>query len=284
MRRKIEHYDLWVKFQSEKNEKKKKELERKLVEIYYPLVEKIAYSMAKKMCWMISPEELASLGVDGLYIAINKYSLERGASFSTYSNLRIRGSMVDGMRKADTVPRTVRMNHSKIEKTRAFLESEKGRIIRDEEILEELGINKNDFNKNIKNFYPVTFTSLDGTDVSKSSPEDNIKKDSNPYLTDEKTSSVESFLIRKEFFNKLMGSSFSRIEQKIIYLYYYRDFTMDKIASALDLSESRVSQIHKDVIPRLRDKIRRNPRYFTKDVFSLISNCNSKDLLFNESE
>jgi RNA polymerase sigma factor FliA len=282
MRKKIKHYDLWIKFQSETDNKKKKDLERKLVEIYYPIVQKIAYNMAEKMNWKVTPEELASFGVDGLYIAINKFSLTKETTFPTYSNRRIKGSMIDGMRKNDLIPRSVRINHNIIEKTRTILESKKGRRVRNEEILKELGIEEKEYLKKTRIYHPVTFSSLDKSDFSDKCQEETTKKDYNTYLIDRNVSDVGSNIIRKEFFNKLMGTSFSRIEQKIIYLYYYKDFTMDKIACALNLSESRVSQIHKEVLPRIQDKIRRNPKYFSEDVYKLIIECNDKDCLFKD--
>ncbi len=277
MKKEIKHRELWIKYQKEKNSSKKHKLENKLVEIYYPLVNKIAYKIAVRIGWKLSPDELSSLGVDGLYIAIRKFDLNNGASFPTYSSRRIGGSMLDGIRKYDPIPRSVRINHNKIEKMRVLLESEQGRKVSDDEILEKLGIDNSEYNKNRKKFHPVTFTSIEGSDIAGSNIQEDYRQDSNSNLIDNRTTSPDSKVVRREFFNKLVGKNFTKIEQKIIYYYYYQNLTMDKISERLKLSESRISQIHKDILPRLQSKIKRNPKYFGEDICRIIESCNDKD-------
>jgi RNA polymerase sigma factor FliA len=276
-RKKIEHRELWIKYQNEENLTKKHKLENQLVEIYYPLVRKIAYKISERICWKLSPDECSSLGVDGLYIAIRKFRLDKGATFPTYSSRRIGGSMLDGIRRYDPIPRSVRMNHNKIERMRNLLESEHGRRVTDKEVLDELGMDIEEYSTNRKKFHPVGFTSIEGSDIVGSNTQEDYKQDSNSYLVDEETVSPDSKIVRREFFNKLVGKNFSRIEQKIIYYYYYQDLTMDKISEKLKLSESRISQIHKGVLPRLQDKIKRNPKYFGEDIRRIIESCNDSD-------
>jgi RNA polymerase sigma factor for flagellar operon FliA len=277
---KIEYLELWLKYQSEENPTTKHKLENQLVEIYYPLVRKIAYGVAERIGWKLTPDELSSFGVDGLYIAIRRFDVERGATFSTYAGRRIHGSMVDGMRKEDIIPRSVRINHNKIEKMRNLLESEKGRKVSDIEILEELGIDDDEYIKNKKKFHPVVFSSIEGSDIVGSNTHEDYKQDSNSDIIDNGNISPDSKIVRREFFNKLVGKNFSKMEQKIIYYYYYQDLTMDRISEKLGLSESRISQIHKGVLPRLQDKIERNPKYFGDDICRIIENCNDSDSFF----
>lgn len=85
----IEYLDMWKKLKEAKTEKLKNKVISILVDKYYPLVEKISYKMAEKLQWNISPEELASLGVDGLYRAVERFSIEKGVSFSYYAKIRI---------------------------------------------------------------------------------------------------------------------------------------------------------------------------------------------------
>lgn len=277
---KIEYYGLWVKYQREKNLCKKNKIRNQFVEIYYPLVQKIAYGLAKKINWKKTPEELSSMGVDGLYIAIGRFSLEREVTFPTYASRRIKGSMLDGIRKEDVIPRSVRMNHNTIERARVILESEKGRKVLEYEVIEMLGIDNKEYTRNRKKFHPVTFSSLDGSDIISFGNQEDYKQDSNQNIADNSIKAPDSYIVRKEFFNKLLGKSFSKVEQKIIYYYYYKDLTMDGISRKLKLSESRVSQIHKDLLPRLQDKILRNPKYFGEDICNIISECNDRGQLF----
>jgi len=277
MRKKIKHLDLWIEYQQEEDPVKKHKLKNKLVEIYYPLVKTIAYKLAKKIEWKLSVDELRSFGVDGLYISIRRFDLDKGASFSTYASRRIYGSMIDCMRKEDIIPRSVRINHNKIEKMRVIMESEKGEKVLDNEILEELEINCNEYNANRKKFHPISFTSIEGSTIPKNSFQDEYHQDFNSGLEDGNNSSPDSVIVRKEFFNKLVGNNFTIVEQKIIYYYYYKNLTMDRISEKLKMSESRISQIHKNVLPRLKEKINRNPKYFGKDIYEIIKNCNDKN-------
>jgi RNA polymerase sigma factor for flagellar operon FliA len=87
-------------------------------------------------------------------------------------------------------------------------------------------------------------------------------------MIDKKSISPDSKILRKEFLNKLISKNFSKIEQKIIYYYYYNNLTMEEISEKLDISESRVSQLHSNVIPRLKNKIERNPVFFeNKEIY-----------------
>ncbi len=274
--KKIKHYELWIKFINEENINKKKKIEKQLVEIYYPLVRKIAYGLAPKINWKLTPDELSSFGVDGLYIAINRFDITREFKFETYASLRIRGSMLDGIRREDVIPRSVRINNKSIERTKDLLESEKCRKVFDYEILEELDIEYEEYHKNIKKFHPVSYSSIEGSDICSENTQDTYHQDTNSNLKDNKVKSSDNYIIRKEFRNKLIGKGFSELEQKILSYYYYKNLTMDRIAEKLDMSESRISQIHKSLLPRLKDKILRNPKYFNNDIYKIIQSCNSK--------
>jgi RNA polymerase sigma factor for flagellar operon FliA len=189
--------------------------------------------------------------------------------------------MVDNIRKIDPVPRSVRLNNSNFEKVRSLLESKQCKSISDDEVAEEMGISISDYNRNVKKYHPIVFSSLEGSDMHvDSGEEDMFKSDFNSSLISQNTASPDSKLIRKEFFNKLLGNGFSSTERMIVYLYYYKNFTMDKIAEKLKISESRVSQIHKDLLPRMKDKIERNPKYFSEHIEEFIKCSNDSDLLF----
>ncbi len=278
-KQKIQHLPLWKKYRSAKTENMKHESRNKLVEEYYPLVKKIAYKLASKLNWRVSPEELTSFGVDGLFNAIGKFDVDQGVKFEHYASTRIHGSMIDNMRKIDLIPRSVRLNSNNFEKVRAQLESEKGRLITDDEVAKELGVSMEEYNRNLKKYHPVLFSSLDGSDMS-SDNEDMFKADYNSSLVSNNTPTPDSKILRKEFFNKLLGNGFSSTERMIVYLYYYKGFTMDRIASKLKISESRVSQIHKDVLPRMKKKIERNPAYFSEHIEELIKSTNDSESLF----
>ena len=279
-KQKIKYLPLWKKYRSAKSDSMKYDSRNKLVEEYYPLVKKIAYKLAEKLNWKVSPDELTSFGVDGLFNAIGKFDVNHGVKFEHYASPRIRGSMIDNMRKIDLIPRSVRLNNSHFEKVRSQLESETGGFVTDDEVAEEIGVSILDYNKNVKKYHPLMFSSLEGSDMHFDGNEDSFKLDFNSSLISNNTASPDSKLIRKEFFNKLLGNGFSSTERMIVYLYYYKNYTMDKIAEKLKISESRVSQIHKDLLPRMKKKIERNPEYFSNHIEEFIKCSNDSESLF----
>ena len=280
MGKKAEDFKLWSKYKSEKREEIKKKLKTQLVEKYYSLVKTISYKVAERLNWNVTPEELTSFGIDGLYVAIDRFDLTRGIKFESYASTRIRGSMIDNLRKEDVIPRSVRINNNQFEKVKNELESKQGERVREEEIIDEMGVDKDKYIKNVKNYTPAIFSSVDGLMSNNQNTNEYLKKDQNINLIDNNTQSPDSGLKRKEFFNKLLSKNFSKMERKIIYLYYYENLTMERVAEDLELSESRVSQIHKELLKRLKDKIKRNPKYFSDDVYSFVREGNDKDSLF----
>ena len=277
-KQKIHNLSLWKKYKKASTTRRKSLLEKKLVEIYYPLVQKISYKVSEKIGWRLSPEELTSMGVDGLYVAIRRFSLDRGVNFPTYSNRRIRGSMIDGIRKNDIIPRSVRINWNIINKARNNLEIQKGRKVTEYEVIRKLEIDDNEYYKNFKKYNPLSFSSIDH--INNEQLENEFSQDFNSALIDISIVSSDSKVLRKEFFSKLLSQNFSRLEQKIIYLYYYKNYTMELIAVRFNMSESRISQIHKNILQRLKDKISRNPEYFDSNIQRCIQVCNDNNPIF----
>jgi RNA polymerase sigma factor for flagellar operon FliA len=245
----------------------KKELST-LVENYYPFVQRIAYRLSEKLNWHVQPEELASLGIDGLYEAIAAYDPSKNVKFEAYANQRVRGSMIDGLRRQDIVPRSVRMASERFSKHKMDMENHYGRTISDCEFVNMIGMDETSFHKNFRKYQAVLPLSIDNDDDESAV---SIKQDSNNLLVDCSYESPETALCRKEFFSKLFGRDCNKIERTIAYLYYYKGYTMDSISKSVNLSESRVSQIHKKILKKLKKRIERNPDYFNKDIYSFIA-------------
>jgi RNA polymerase sigma factor FliA len=260
---------LWKRFKKTGSKK----LRHQLAEFYFPFVKKIAVRLAEKLAWQVQPDELSSFGIDGVYVAIDRFDLNRGVKFESFANSRVRGSMIDGLRRNDIIPRSVRITNDQMEKHRQRLQNHYKRRISDQEFIEITGMNEADFGMNKKRFVPITFSSLDSNiDTETNDP---MKQDMNAVLIDKSIPSPDGTLCRKEFFNKLMSKQFSKLERQIVYLYYYSDLTMDRVASAVGLSESRVSQMHKTILGKLKEKVRRNPSYFDERVIPFVEDCNS---------
>jgi RNA polymerase sigma factor for flagellar operon FliA len=265
---------LWKKYKKCHDLKSKNEL----VEHYYFLVEKISANLERSFKYKISRYELASHGVDGLYKAIERFDLDREIKFETYASQRISGSMIDGLRSEDWVPRSVRLRYSAINREKEILETKSGSKIDDTEAAKHAGFCEKDFMKNKKKFIPISLSSIE--ECSSELGINDSKKDFNIFLKSTSVSSPDSKILRKEFFNKLLGKNFSQREREIIYYYYYEELSMGEIAEKLELSESRVSQMLKKLISKLKLRAELNPNYFKKDILSIIEECNDRDSLF----
>lgn len=250
-----------------------------LVSYYYNLVNKIASSLSVKMNERVSRDELTSYGLDGLYKAIEGYDLKRKIKFETYAYRRIQGSMIDALRSNDWIPRSVRIRQQKIEKSKKKLESKLKRKVTDEEAVLDAGFNIKDYNINPKKYNATICSSVD-TPLIETDNESQISQDSNKYLSSKKEPSVDAKIIRKEFLKKVVEGGCSENEKKIIYYYYYKNMTMREISNKLNISESRISQIHQKLLIKLRDEIKQNAEYFGEDIISLIAGCNSQDSVF----
>lgn len=252
------------------------ETQRKLVENYYPLVRIVAQRMHQKLN-EVTVDELSSMGVDGLYDAVDGYDPAKYTNkFETYAMHRIRGSMLDGIRKADWVPRLVRSNSTWLERQRAIHESNAGHRLRNDELWERIvashqeeaenrGITSvADFEDYVESSTTPAMHSVNEVNTE-SSTENSID-----YIQDTRVAQPIERMLRRELFDKLMGKNFTKQERKIIWLYYFEDLSMKEISDIVNLSESRVSQMHGDIRARLQQKAVRNPDYFS-DIWSMMS-------------
>ncbi len=243
-----------------------RELQKRLVEHYYPLVRKVANRVHQKLV-EVQPDELTSMGIDGLYDAVKGFDPTRFTKFETYAMHRIRGSMLDAVRKADWVPRLVRSNAHKLDRARQLAESEAGRKLSAAEISEKMGISQEEYDDFYRSAATPAVHSVNDASWNSNDNERTFAVDS---VEDDTVSQPLNSMLRHEIFAKLMGSNCSEIERKIIKLYYYEGYSMKEISEMVGLSESRVSQMHSTILKRLKNKADRNPVFFS-DIFPLLS-------------
>ena len=230
---------------------KSPELREKMILEYAPLVKLVAGRLSMYLGHNVEYEDLCSYGIFGLIDAIDKFDLGMNVKFETYASLRIRGSILDQIRKMDWIPRTVRTRQKQIEEAMKKVEAEKGRVATGDEIAEALGITGDEYADWQSQMKITGVVSLDefmesGSDVSSSqddggttahfiSPEENIEKQE---LT-EKLGEALQQLTEKE--------------QKVVTLYYYEELTLKEIANVLEVSESRVSQLHTRALGKMKN-------------------------------
>ena len=226
------------------------ERREELILKYAPLVKQIAERMAVRLPPNISKDELIGPGVMGLFDAIDKFDSTRGIKFMTYASLRIKGAMLDELRKMDWISRSVRRNINKIEDAIRILEFKLDREPKDDEIAEQLGLDMDSYYKMISRSHGVSLLSLDELML------DGTTSRLNKQVADE-PSPFDELKIRevKKIISKALAA-LSEKEQLVMSLYYYNELTLREIANVLNLTESRISQIHSKAIVRLRIKLK----------------------------
>ncbi len=217
---------------------------------YAPLVRYIAGRMAVRVPPNISREELISAGIVGLLDALDKFDSDRGIKFQTYAEHRIRGAILDELRKMDWIPRSVRKDIHLIEDAMLSLNSRLSREPDDFEIAQEIGVDIDSYHKMLSRAQGVSLLSLDKIMPDGSSPAFTQPAADMP-------SAFDALKVKelKNVISKVL-SKLSKNEQLVMALYYYEELTLREIAQILSLTESRISQIHSKAIIRLRPKLK----------------------------
>ena len=230
------------------------------IEKYLPLVKRLAGRLSIYLPSHIKEEDLLSYGLMGLLDALKKYEPARGVKFETYASLRIRGSMIDGLRAMDWVPQSVRQKIKNVRQAYMELESRSGQSPSQQEVAEYLQISLHELNTILLQGQYVTMLSLEdlvhkGTDGdAHNSPLDMIID----FNAQEQFNKIE-----KEEQKKLITQAVDRLSEKektVVALYYREELTLKEIAQIMNLSESRISQIHSKAILRLRGYLSRQKK------------------------
>ncbi|MDY3554000.1 FliA/WhiG family RNA polymerase sigma factor [Gemmata sp. JC717] len=227
------------------------ELRNRLVERYLSLVKYNAERIWSRLPDGVELDDLISAGVFGLLDAIEAFDLTRGVKFETYCVPRIRGAMLDELRTMDWVPRLVRSKASKMEAARKQLEAALGRPPKPEELAEKLGIPLEQLESYVGDATAVNLVSLNKKWYETDSYKDVREID---ILEDKKAESPTGRLQNRDLM-KLVTRGLNRNERLIVILYYYEEMTMKEIGATLNLSESRVSQMHSSIVARLQSHL-----------------------------
>ncbi len=246
--------EVWREYQKTGSE----ELRNFLMELYLHLVRSTAERMHMRLPGEVDVEDLMSAGLFGLMDAIDAFDLSRGVKFETYCTQRIRGAIFDELRAMDWVPRLVRSRTAKIDRVRKRFEMQFGRRPTEQELCDRLAVSNSEFDKLSKDSKPVNIVSLNRkwfeTDSNKDIREIDV-------LQDNKQEDPLSELQRKDL-KLLITKGLSRAERLIVILYYYEEMTMKEIGTTLDLSESRVSQMHSSILARLQAQMQYREKEF----------------------
>ena len=229
-----------------------------LMEHYRPLVKYTAERLHSKLPGKVELDDLISAGTFGLVDAIDAFDPTRGVKFETYCSPRIRGSILDELRSMDWVPRLVRARAHQLRKAMQSLEVHLGRKPTETETAEELDMDIEEFDRLRKDANAIGIVSLN-TKYNDVEGEKDIREVD--IIKDIKS---EDPLIeaQKRDLKNLLTKGLTRAERLIIVLYYYEEMTMKEIGATLDLSESRVSQMHSSIVARLKAQMNSRKREF----------------------
>ena len=236
--------EVWLEYKQTATE----EVRNFLLQKYLPLVRYNAERIHTKLPDEVDVDDLKQAGIFGLMDAIDSFDLERKVKFETYCAPRIRGAILDELRAMDWVPRLVRSRASKLDGATKQLEVELGRSPTNEEVARRLHVSMAEFDKMSKDASAVGMVSLSRkwfeTDSNKDVREIDV-------LEDKKGADPVREIQRKDL-KELITKGLTRAERLIIILYYFEEMTMKEIGATLDLSESRVSQMHSSILARLK--------------------------------
>ncbi|MCI5873754.1 MAG: FliA/WhiG family RNA polymerase sigma factor [Clostridiales bacterium] len=242
----VEREKLWEEYQK----KPTPELREKLITEYAPLVKVVAGRLSMYLGYNVEYEDLVSYGIFGLIDAIDKFDLGKDVKFETYASLRIRGSILDQIRKMDWIPRTVRQKQKKIEEAIKNVETRTGRNASDDEIAAELGIAGTELTEWQSQLKVTNVVSLNEFVEQGGEPVMDARNNSHFVQPEES--------VQEEELKKVLAETLELLtekERKVILLYYYEELTLKEISNILEVSESRVSQLHTKALLKMRKKM-----------------------------
>lgn len=218
------------------------------IEEHLILVKRIAYHVKGRLPDSVMVEDLIQSGIIGLIEASKKFDATQGASFETYAGIRIRGAMLDEIRKGDWTPRSVHRKSREVSDAISKVEALKGREARDEEIAEYMGVSLGEYFDILRDTNASQLLSIDEPDHDELSEDRMVGQAKSPLAE-----------IADSNFQEALAEQISLLPEKeklVMALYYDEELNLKEIGEVLEVSESRVSQIHSQAIKRLKARLK----------------------------
>jgi RNA polymerase sigma factor for flagellar operon FliA len=223
----------------------------KLIVEYAQLVKIVAGRMSMYLGYNVEYDDLVGYGIFGLIDAIDKFDYGKNVKFETYASLRIRGAILDQIRKMDWIPRSLRQKQRRIDQAMSKIEADTGKTATDEQIAKELGITMDELSSwqgqaKLSNMVSLDEFTEEGTETAKMEAVGNARFEHPEDV-------VEKEELKKMIVEAL--DSLTEKEREVVVLYYYEDMTLKEISLVLEVSESRVSQLHTKALNKMRLKL-----------------------------
>lgn len=237
---------LWEEY----SKNRRADIREKLIIEYSQLVKLVAGRLSMYLGYNVEYDDLVGYGIFGLIDAIDKFDYGKNVKFETYASLRIRGAILDQIRKMDWIPRSLRQKQKKIDSAMAKIESEEGRMATDEELAGELEISVDELNEWQGQAMVTNLVSLD--EFTAAGSEVRMDASSNSHFEQPETA-----LEKEELKVKIAEAldSLTEKERNVIVLYYYEEMTLKEISRVLDVTESRVSQLHTKGLQKMKGQL-----------------------------
>jgi RNA polymerase sigma factor for flagellar operon FliA len=223
--------------------------EDEFLKAHLPLVARVIERMKASLPSHVDVEDLKSVGVIGLVHAARNYRADQGTVFSSYATLRIRGAVLDELRRMDWMPRRSRAKAKEVKETVTALEQKLGRVATESEIAEALSLTLEEYFDLLDEVRPITCLELDGL-VSEEDDETTL----HDLIGDDSLTSASDLMERKELVN-LMAKRIQQLpdmQKKVLALYYFEEMRLAEIAAVFGVTESRICQIHTQAVVALR--------------------------------
>jgi RNA polymerase sigma factor for flagellar operon FliA len=226
------------------------QLREQIILEYAQLVRLVAGRLSMYLGHNVEYDDLVSYGIFGLIDAIDKFDSEKEVKFETYASLRIRGAILDQIRKMDWIPRTIRQKQKKIDEAVRTIEERTGKSASEEEIAKELGLDEDELLEWESQIKVTNVVSLNEFLEQGNEPSDEYKGTST-FMTPEDS-------VAKEELEQKLGEALDQLtekEKRVVQLYYYEEMTLKEISMILDVSESRVSQLHTKALRKMQKSL-----------------------------
>lgn len=229
--------------------------EKDLIERHLSLVRNVVDRIKLNLPAHVDPDDLYSVGVTGLIAAVRKFNPEQSSTFATYASTRIRGAILDELRRLDWCPRRSRARSRKLKQAIDEVEQKLGRTATEVEMCEALGLDRKEYAKWLEEARPVTFLAIDRHAENEEGEGDSLHE----VLADEQDTTGRERMEKRELLELLTQrlAQLPDIPRKILAMYYFENLRLAEIAAVFGLTESRICQIHAQAILGLRAYLQR---------------------------
>lgn len=253
-----------MKLWSEYGKTHSPQIREKIIVEYAPLVKVVAGRLSMYLGYNVEYDDLVGYGIFGLIDAIDKFDPTKAVKFETYASLRIRGAILDQIRKMDWIPRTIRQRQRQIDDAVKSIEAASGKNATDEDIAKELGISTDEYSEWQSQMMVTNVVSLNEFTDNSGSEDGGAPRDIIPSKEAGPEDVIEDNELKKTLADSI--ELLTEKERKVILLYYYEELTLKEISNILDVSESRVSQLHVKALSKMKTKLGKYMGYLTEQM------------------